>query len=140
MKKFAVKTFAVKAFKVKQFGPPPPDLEVELNAEVDAAGALIKTAEQLRMDREAQRTGQQFTDEFDSEFWVCFVFQTRAQKDAAVAALKARGLLPETAGDKYLSGTALARKLGVALPEGPKWRPAPAAKPRWKALARPLKR
>lgn len=138
MKTFKVKKLAMSStkFKVRSFGKPK-NLEAELAAEMDQVAAVVeKTAEQLRMDRETARTQQQFLDEFDTEFWFCVVFQSREQKDAF---LKQTGWGEKLDADKYLSGTRLAREMGLQLPPSPKWRPAPAPGPRWKALARPLK-
>lgn len=136
-KKFAVRAMggSVKPFRVP--GVKRENLEQVLNDEVAEADKKIKTADQLRMDREAAKIAKQFTDEFDSEYWLCLVFQTREQKEAF---LKLTGWGEKLDGDKYLSGTRLAKLLGVALPAGPRWRPAPAPKARWAALALPLKK
>lgn len=110
------------------------------NGYVDEVKKKVKTEDQLRMDRELAKNYQQFEDEYDSEFWVCLVFQTRAQREAFVAALGERGMLPADVSkdDKYLSGTALAKQLNVTLPPGPTWRPEPAPKKRWADLARDI--
>lgn len=52
----------------------------------------------------------------DSEFWCCFCFETRTQKDAF---LKALGLWE--AGDKYVNGILAAKKLGIDLGKPVAW-------------------
>lgn len=62
----------------------------------------------------------------DSEFWCCFCFENRAQKDAF---LKALGLWE--AGDKYVNGVLAAKKLGVDLGNPVAW---PGVRPSSKRL------
>lgn len=129
----------VKRREVRALGNTP-SLHERARASADAMMAKVKTADQLRMDAELAKNYQQFEDEFDSEFWVCVVFQTRAQREAFMAAMLERGMLPAdiSKDDKYLSGTQLAKSLNVPLPPGPAWRPEPAPKDRWAALARDI--
>lgn len=115
-------------------------LHERANGYIDAVKAKVKTEDQLRMDRELAKNAAQFQDEFDSEFWVCLVFQTRDQREAFLTAMLERGLVPAdvTKEDKYLSGTELAKSLDVPLPPGPAWRPEPEPKKRWAELARDI--
>lgn len=52
----------------------------------------------------------------DSEFWCCFCFENRVQKDAF---LKALGLWE--AGDKYVNGILAAKQLGIDLGNPVAW-------------------
>lgn len=52
----------------------------------------------------------------DSEYWCCLVFQSREQLDTFIAAT-GWGDVDE----RYHDGQAIAKKLGVALPPGPKF-------------------
>lgn len=60
-----------------------------------------------RRDQEQAR----FIDAVDSEYWTCFCFQNREQKEAFLKALKIIHL-----GDKYLNGMAVADVLKIPLP------------------------
>lgn len=62
----------------------------------------------------------------DSEFWCCFCFENRDQKDAF---LKALGLWE--AGDKYVNGILAAKKLGIDLGKPVAW---PGVRPSSKRL------
>jgi len=55
---------------------------------------------------------QRRTDTTDSEYWCALVFQSREQVDAFV---RAAGWL--LAGDKYIDGRFVAKKMGIRLPE-----------------------
>lgn len=59
----------------------------------------------------AKAEAERFDLVTDSEFWCCFCFQSRDQKEAFLAALK---LLP--LGDKYIDGVRAAKELGIKLP------------------------
>lgn len=134
-----IKSFAGGAFKrpqVKSFKKNEADLEAEVNGAVVELEKQVKSAEKQALDAAVEKTRKQFWDEYDSEFWFCLVFQTRDQKDAFLKSCIERGLLPPKSGDKYLSGTALAKAMGVPLPPGPKWREPAKPKARWAAMAR----
>lgn len=60
----------------------------------------------------AKREKERFALATDSEYWVGLCFQTRAQKEAFLAGAK---LLQ--AGDKYIDGRLLAKRMGIALPD-----------------------
>jgi len=78
-----------------------------------AGAKRIKSAFQQRARGEQQR----FENATDSEFWVAFCFQTRAQKEQFLRALKLIDL-----GDKYIDGLDAAEVLGVDVTEpSPAW-------------------
>lgn len=64
----------------------------------------------------------------DTEFWCCFCFETRAQKDAFLKALDLWKI-----GDKYINGFLAAKALGVDLGTGVRW-------PKAKRLSERLKK
>lgn len=66
--------------------------------EVEAAFKARAQAEQKRME-----------EAVDSEFWICLVFQTRAQKDQF---LERAGVDAAILGDKYIEGPDFARAIG----------------------------
>lgn len=80
------------------------------NLEADAAAELTAMEAAYRQRRGAE--DKRFRTATDSEFWFAVCFRDRAAKDAFLAALKADRL-----GDKYLDGHALARVLGITLPD-----------------------
>ncbi len=80
------------------------------NLEADAAAELTALESAYRDRRTAE--DKRFRNATDSEFWFAVCFRDRAAKDAFLAALKADRL-----GDKYLDGHALARLLGITLPD-----------------------
>ena len=66
--------------------------------EVEQAFKDRATAEQKRME-----------EAVDSEYWICLVFQTRAQKDEFLTKC---GANPMNMGDKYIEGPDFARLIG----------------------------
>jgi hypothetical protein len=80
------------------------DLEVDARADLEE----VKSDFQKRSKAEEKRR-EQITD---SEFWCCFCFETREQKEEFLLKLKLLDL-----GDKYLDGIAAAKILGVKLGE-----------------------
>lgn len=80
------------------------------DAEVDSKAELteLQQAFRERKKNEARR----FELATDSEYWVALCFQTRAQKETFLKALK---LIQY--GDKYLDGRLLAEKMGITLTE-----------------------
>lgn len=82
----------------------------------------LRTAFEQRTQREHDR----FHDAVDSEFWVAFCFQTRAQKEEFLLKL---GILESLDADKYVDGLEAARVLGVKIESpSPVWREAKASK------------
>lgn len=83
------------------------------NAEADSA---LELNEFQRQAKNALKREQKLQEQaFDTEFWFAVYFQSREQKEAFLVGLE---MLAD--GDKYLDGQALAEKLGIALPAGPK--------------------
>lgn len=78
--------------------------------EGDTAADIGHLSAELRAA--AKRAEERFEAATDNEFWFTVYFETRAQKDAFLQAVKWLKL-----GDKYLDGAALAEKLGVRLPD-----------------------
>ena len=68
-------------------------LQVEVEAEEEVSEVL------QGFKQRAEREDQRFWDAVDSEYWVCFCFQTRDQKEEF---LKKLGLFEM--GDKYIDG------------------------------------
>lgn len=98
---------------------PTGDAEADSAAELDAVQAGFRARAKAKADRFALAT--------DSEYWACVCFQTRAQKEAFLAALKLLDL-----GDKYLDGQLVAERLGVALPAADvPYKPEPRIDPDW---------
>lgn len=88
-------------------------LQYSGNAEADS---MLELNEFQRQAKESLKREQESQLEmFDTEFWFAVYFQSRAQKEAFLNALQ---MLAD--GDKYIDGQALAEKLGIALPPGPK--------------------
>lgn len=79
--------------------------------DISAAAAALTQAQ--------ERMTQLFRAEVSTEYYAVLVFQSQPQVEAFVKAL---ALKPDDKDPQYLSGTALAKKLGVALPAGPRWR------------------
>jgi len=81
----------------------------EQDAERDAVEETVAGAKRIESAR--------FEDATDSEYWVAFCFQTRAQKEQFLRALKLIEL-----GDKYIDGLEAAAVLGVEVTEPtPTW-------------------
>lgn len=89
---------------------------VEEDAQIELSEVLAGFKDRARIEQ------QRFTDATDSEYWVCFCFQTREQKEEFLQKLNLLDL-----GDKYLDGMEAARQMGVELtsrvPEMPRHRP-----------------
>ena len=85
------------------------------NNEENTAGVNKVIAEEFAAIHEGRRK-QAVSIELanDTEYWFAMYFQTRDQKEAF---LKAMGWFER--GDKYLDGTAVAKKLGIELPPRP---------------------
>jgi hypothetical protein len=102
---------------IRGLDPPAPDpLEnvadtgsVQENAKAELAA--IQTGFMQRLEKERHRT----IDKFDTEYWVCTIFETREQKEAFLAALD----IHIEEGDKYVDGYVLARRLKIKLPDSP---------------------
>lgn len=60
----------------------------------------------------AKKEQERFEIATDSEYWFAVCFQTRAQKEAFL-----RGVKLLQAGDKYIDGRLLAKRMGIELPE-----------------------
>ena len=80
------------------------------DAEEDSAADL--DAVQSGFRKRAADEGNRFALATDAEYWSCICFQTRDQKEAFLAALDILKF-----GDKYLDGQAVAKHLGIALPD-----------------------
>ena len=87
------------------------ELEYTGDPEADSKQELALTLEALENKERQKALRDKIRLTTDSEYWCCFAFETRAQKEALLAAL---GLLD--IGDKYIDGTELAQRLGIALP------------------------
>lgn len=59
----------------------------------------------------AEKEQARFELATDSEYWVALCFQTRAQKEAFL-----EGVQLLAAGDKYIDGRLLAKRMGIVLP------------------------
>lgn len=96
--------------------PPEPEtspvegMEYTGNVELDSREEISETLRAFKERAKREETRRRLAT--DSEFWTCFVFQDREQKEAFLRALN---LLQH--GDKYLDGRVVAKKLGVELPE-----------------------
>jgi hypothetical protein len=98
---------ALKAAPPKQYvqmPEPTGDAEADSVADLDAVQSGFRSRAKDDASRKALAT--------DTEFWACLCFQTRAQKDAFLAALKIAHL-----GDKYIDGQEVADVLGVTIPQ-----------------------
>lgn len=90
----------------------------------DAREKLDEAAEAKRLAREldvanngsASKESAKYDDAFDSEFWVCLCFQTRAQKEEFLRQL-GHDLMVS---DKYVDGIELAKRIGARLSPAPK--------------------
>jgi hypothetical protein len=85
------------------------DIEYPGTADGDLAATLGAVSNAFR--ERARAEAARFEAATDSEYWCALVFETRAQKEAFLAAL---GWLAR--GDKYLDGVALAKRNGIPLP------------------------
>lgn len=77
-----------------------------VQADSVAEASAVMSAFQQRAANEAKR----FREATDSEFWCCFCFQTREQKEEFLRAFNLLSL-----GDKYLDGQKAAKRLGKQL-------------------------
>jgi hypothetical protein len=91
--------------EVEQYGVVP---KPEGPAEESAARELGELG--LAFKQRADDENRRFELATDSEYWCCFCFQSRDQKEAFLAALSLLDL-----GDKYLDGWEVAKRLGIAL-------------------------
>ncbi len=93
------------------------DLKKEPTGEVAPGEKLPRLRSALQQQMADQQ--QRMRDACDSEFWVAFCFQTRAQKEEF---LTKTGILPALDEDKYVDGMEAAKILGVTLESRvPKW-------------------
>lgn len=83
------------------------DLEADSAAELDALAQGFR-------DRTA-RENDRFRLATDSEYWFCVCFKSRQDKDTFLAAAGLNSI-----GDKYLDGYAVARVLGIEMPNNDK--------------------
>lgn len=86
------------------------DVQYTGNLEEDAAAELSALEQGMRERNAAE--AKRFQQATDSEFWFAVCFRSRAHKEAFLEGIRAAQL-----GDKYLDGHALARLLGVTLPD-----------------------
>ena len=96
---------------------PPEDAPAQSRTLEEACAAEMgeaETAFRARMKQEDRRR----RDATDSEYWCAMVFQSREQCNAF---LRAAGWL--RAGDKYIDGRFVAKKMGIRLPD-PEAKPA----------------
>ncbi|MBO9357760.1 hypothetical protein GG851_27540 [Bordetella petrii] len=103
---------AARVKKAQKQAPPPNYVEPPEyigDGEADDAADLSALEDGFR--KRAKDEGRRFALATDSEYWACLCFQSRAQKEAFLAALK---LLP--LGDKYIDGERAAKILGIELP------------------------
>ncbi len=98
----APKAFKASSFKI-QTAP------MDANAEKDSEVELTELQASFRERKEKEQA--RFVDATDSEYWTCFCFQNREQKETFLRAL---GLIH--LGDKILDGMKAAQVLKVALP------------------------
>lgn len=80
------------------------------NAETDSAADLDAVQAGFRERAKDDKSRKALAT--DTEFWACLCFQTRAQKEAFLSALKLLDL-----GDKYIDGLDAAQRLGIDLPD-----------------------
>lgn len=88
----------------------PEDTRTFDSIEQEAAVRLTELEQAFRDRRDKQEVLQRLQG--DTEYWVAFCFQSRAQKEAF---LTAAGLIAD--GDKYLDGVKAAKTLGIAIPD-----------------------
>lgn len=81
----------------------------------------------------AKREAARMDAAIDNEFWFAVIFQSRAQKEAFLAAL---GLLLD--GDKYVDGLPLAKAMKIELPPAEPVQDKHRTQPRFAALSFPL--
>lgn len=99
-----------KAARAEPAGPP-------LDPVVDALEQLAELPNAFRERAEQEDT--RFRDATDSEYWVAVCFQTRAEKEAFLAAA---GIPTD---GRHIDGADLAKRMGVALKSRlPAWRDA----------------
>jgi hypothetical protein len=86
------------------------DAEYTDNPERDSEIEITLTLEALQNKERKRALRHKLRLTTDSEYWCALCFETREQADAFAAAVGGK------AGDKYVDGVALARRLGVDLP------------------------
>jgi hypothetical protein len=92
---------------------PSPLADVEYTGDTaqDQAAELTALQRGFRERREKQRLRQQQIN--DTTYWCSLTFQSRAQRNAFLAALGLDRMLED---DQHLDGVAVAKKLGIELP------------------------
>lgn len=80
------------------------------NPEVDSLADLDEVQRGFR--ERAKNEDRRFELATDSEYWFAMCFQTREQKEAFLKAMEWFEL-----GDKYIDGQAVAKQMGVELPD-----------------------
>ncbi len=85
---------------------PDPLAGVEYTGDMSADSAAELTAMEQAYRARAAGEAKRFTQATDSEFWVCVVFDDRAAKEAFLSEFHLA-----TLGNKYLVGSAVAKKL-----------------------------
>lgn len=102
--------------RVAKLKNPPPQYvnmpEPTGDAEVDSANDLGELERGFR--RRAADERRRFALVTDSEFWGAICFQTRAQRDAFFVAI---GAQPFGVGGRYFDGNAIAKMMGIELPQ-----------------------
>lgn len=94
--------------RVKKEVDPLAGVEYQGNLADDSL-AEISAVKQAFVDR-ARKEKERYETATDSEYWVCFCFQTRAQKEEF---LNKTGIIKH--GDKYIDGRKAAKTLGVEI-------------------------
>jgi hypothetical protein len=79
------------------------------NAETDSKEEMSAALRAFK--EQAKKESQAFSDNTDSEFWCCIVFQSRDQKEAFIKAL---ALVADDG--TYIDGVRAAKKLNIQLP------------------------
>lgn len=93
--------------------PKPEADEYEGMGVEERATRVLSEAEQAFKDR-AKAEADRFELATDSEYWLAIGFQSRAQKEQFLAALREKLGLKDD-GDKYLDGWEVAKALGITL-------------------------
>jgi len=102
----------VKVLKALEKNPPPEYFEEpEYTGDPEKDAALDLDAVQAAFRKRAKDERRRFALAVDSEYWACFCFHTREQKEAFLSALNLLG-----GGDKHIDGVRAAEILGIKLP------------------------
>lgn len=86
------------------------DAEFTDDPEKDSETELALTLEALQNKERKKALRHKLRLTTDSEYWCALCFETREQADAFAVATGGQ------AGDKYVDGVAMARRLGIGLP------------------------